>query len=33
MYANIKDYFLATLINNPEYIKVQYKYISDDMRR
>ena len=31
--ADIKDYFLATPMENPEYMKVRYKYIPEDIRR
>ena len=32
IYADIKDRFLTTLIDDPEYMKVQYKYIPQDIR-
>ena len=31
MTADIKDYFLATPMNKSEYMKVQYKYLPDDI--
>ena len=32
MCTDIKDHFLATLIKNPEYMRVKYKYILQDIR-
>ena len=32
MSAVIKDHFLATLIRDPKYMRVQYKYIPQDIR-
>ena len=32
MCADIKDHFLATPMKNPEYMKVKYKYIPNDIR-
>jgi len=32
MSADIKDHFLATPMNKPEYMKVKYKYIPEDIR-
>jgi len=32
MYADIKDHFLATPMDHPEYMRVQYKYILNDIR-
>ena len=32
MAADIKDYFLATTMAQPEYTKVQYKHIPEDIR-
>jgi len=32
MCVNIKDYFLATLMQYPKYIRVRYKYIPDDIQ-
>ena len=33
MSADIKDYFLATPIKDPEYMKVKYHYFPPDMRK
>lgn len=33
MCADIKNHFLATLIKDPEYMRVKYYYISQDIRR
>ena len=33
MTADIKDYFLATPMARPEYMKVQYKHLPDDIRK
>ena len=32
MCADIKDHFLAIPIDKPEYMRVQYKYIPDNIR-
>jgi hypothetical protein len=29
---DIKDYFLATLMQHPEYMRVKYKYIPKDIK-
>ena len=31
MLADIKDYFLATPIKEPEYMRVKYRYLLSDM--
>ena len=31
--ADIKDYFLVTLILDPEYMKTYYKYVPQDIRK
>ena len=32
MYADIKDHFLKTPMDKPEFMRVQYKYIPKDIR-
>ena len=33
MYFDIKDHFLVTLMQYPEYIRVRCKYIPDDIQK
>ena len=33
MTADIKDYSLASPMNRPEYMKVRYKYLPDDIKK
>ena len=33
MSVDIKDHFLATPIDKPEYIKTKYKYLPKDIRK